>query len=182
MRQLGIVLLLLAGLLGAPASARASGEHQSADSATVTSVTASQLIRQAGYPLTDAEAAYLDADQAVGQQYATAIGQVMALGSPGSGLPDATMQPALVAVLQRLVALDPAATPEAPDSLQSLRALAVEQRQAMQRAATAWLTALQAGDPNWFQAGADDFAAASQALQSWQQDFAARYPPPQEQP
>ena len=111
------------------------------------------MIRQAGYVLTDAEAAYLDADQAIGQQYSTALLQLVALGGPNAGLPDSAAQPALVAVLQRLLAFDPAASPEAPASLQPLRALAVEQRAATLRAASAWLTALQAGDPAWWQAG-----------------------------
>ena len=126
------------------------------------------MIRQAGYVLTDAEAAYLDADQAIGQQYSTALLQLVALGGPNAGLPDSAAQPALVAVLQRLLAFDPAASPEAPASLQPLRALAVEQRAATLRAASAWLTALQAGDPTWWQAGANDFGLANQSLQNWQ--------------
>jgi hypothetical protein len=182
MRKLGTVVALLAATLVAQPTAWASGQYQGAETATITTVSPSQLIRQAGYTLTDAEAAYLDADQPIGQQYSTALLQVMALGGPNAGLPDSTLQPAVEAVLQRLAALDPSATPDAPDSLQRVRTLAVEQRQATQRAATAWLAALQAGDPNWWQAGADDLAAANLALQNWQQELAARYPPPQGQP
>jgi hypothetical protein len=182
MRKLGIVIAVLAATLVAQPAAQANGQNQGADAATVTTLSLSQIIRQAGYTLTDEEAAYLDADQAFGQQYSTALLQVVALGGPNAGLPDSAVQPALEAVLQRLVALDPAASPEAPASLQPLRALAVEQREAARRAAVAWLDALQAGDPNWWQAGASDFAATNLALQNWQQELAARYPPPQGRP
>jgi hypothetical protein len=182
MRKLTTAVALLAATLFVQPTAWAGAQNQGGDSATITTLGPSQLIRQAGYTLTDAEAAYLDADQQIGQQYSTALLQVVALGGPNAGLPDSAIQPALVAVLQRLLALDPAATPEAPASLETLRSMAVEQRQATQRAASAWLAALQAGDPNWWQAGADDFAAANQALQNWQQEFAARYPPPQGRP
>lgn len=175
-----MVALVAVLLIGQP-TAWAGPEHQGGD-VSITTLSPSQLIRQAGYSLTDAEAAYLDADQPIGQQYSTALLQVMALAGPNAGLPDSAMQPAAEAVLQRLSALDPTAAPTAPDSLQRLRALAVDQRQAMQRAANAWLTALRAGDPNWWQAGANDLTAANQALQDWQQEFVGRYPPPQGQP
>ncbi|HLH26468.1 MAG TPA: hypothetical protein VK066_28440 [Chloroflexota bacterium] len=182
MRKLGLAAALLAAVFVTQPTAWASGQNQGADNATVTTMSPSQLIRQAGYTLTDAEAAYLDADQPIGQQWSTALMQVVALGGPNAGLPDSTMQPALEAVLQRLIALDPEAAPEAPPSLQPLRSLAVQQREATQRAAKAWLAALQAGDPNWWQAGAADLTLANQALQSWQQEMAARYPPPQGNP
>jgi hypothetical protein len=181
MRKLApIIALFAATLIGLP-PAWAGALDQGAE-VTITTLSPSQLIRQAGYALTDAEAAYLDADQSIGQEYSTALLQVMALGGPNAGLPDGTMRPAIEAVLQRLSGLDPAATPEAPASLERLRSLAVEQRQATQRAARAWLAALQAGDPGWWQAGAGELAAANQALQNWQQEFAGRYPPPQGQP
>jgi len=182
MRNLATIVALLAAMLVAQPTAWANSQNQGADSATVTTVGPSQLIRQAGYVLSDAEAAYLDADQPIGQQYSAALLQVMALGGPNAGLPDETAKPALEVVLRRLVALDPTAAPEAPPSLQPLRALAIEQRQATQRAATAWLAALEAGDPDWWQAGANDLALANQALQNWQQELASRYPPPAGRP
>ena len=80
-----IAMALLAATLVGPAAAWASGQSQGGDSATVTTLGPSQMIRQAGYALTDAEAAYLDADQAIGQQYSTALLQLVALGGPECG-------------------------------------------------------------------------------------------------
>ena len=181
MPKLSLIVALFAALLIGQPTAWASAERQGTE-VSITTLSPSELVRQAGYALSDAEAAYLDADQPIGQQYNTALLQVMALGGPNAGLPDSAMQPAVEAVLQRLSALEPAAAPEAPASLQRLRTLAVEQRQATQRAANAWLAALRAGDPTWWQAGASDLAVANQALQDWQQELATRYPPPQGQP
>jgi hypothetical protein len=181
MRKLVSIVALFAATLGGVPTVWAGVQQQGAE-VTIVTMSPSQLIRQAGYALTDAEAAYLDADQPIGQQYSTTLLQVMALGGPNAGLPDSALQPAVEAVLTRLSGIDPAAMPEAPASLQGLRALALEQRQAMQRAARAWLAALQAGNPSWWQAGENDLAAANQALQNWQLELAARYPPPQGQP
>lgn len=139
----------------------------------------SQVIRQAGYALPDAEAAYLDADQAVQVQYMLPFAQVLRLaGPPDSGLPAAEHLAEIVALLQQVQALDPNAAPSAPPALERLRTLMVQHRAALQRVATAWLAALQAGDPEWRTRGADDFLAAQQALLEWQQELAARYPPP----
>src|SRR3954447_16041223 len=137
MRKLSIVVALLAATLVGPAAVWAGSQNQGGDGATVTTLGPSEMIRQAGYTLTDAEAAYLDADQPIGQQYSTALLQLVALGGPNAGLPDSAAQPALVAVLQPVLALAPAPPPEAPASLQPLRALAVEQRAATRRAAVA---------------------------------------------
>ncbi len=181
MRRFGIVVALVAGALGFQPVAWASNQAQAPDSTTVTMPPPSQIIRQAGYSLTDAEAAYLDADQQVGQQFATTLLQVMALAGPNGSQLDAASQGAVIAALQKIIALNPSTTPSAPPSLQHLQELAVQQRQATQRAAADWLAALQAGDPNWWQAGADDFATAAQGLQDWKAELQALYPPPQQQ-
>ena len=139
----------------------------------------SQIIRQAGYTLTDAEAAYLDAEQQLQAQYLAPMLQVMTLaGGPEAGVPGDATQASIVAELQKVLALDPNAASEAPGALQRLRELAVLQRVGLRRVAQQWLEALQAGDPDWRTRGADDFMAAQQSLAEWQQELASRYPPP----
>jgi hypothetical protein len=139
----------------------------------------SQIIRQAGYTLSDAEATYLDAEQQLQAQYLAPMLQVMALaGGPEAGVPSDATQAGIVAELQKVVALDPGAAPEAPTTLQRLRELAVLQRVGLRRVAEQWLEALQGGDPDWRTRGASDFQAAQQSLADWQQELASRYPPP----
>src|SRR5215210_7887028 len=104
----------------------------------------SQIIRQAGYALSDAEAAYLDAEQQLQAQYLAPMLQVMALaGGPEAGMPGDATQAGIVAELQKVVALDPSAAPEAPATLQRLRELAVLQRVGLRRVAEQWLEGLQ---------------------------------------
>jgi hypothetical protein len=138
----------------------------------------SQVIRQAGHSLTEAEAAYLDAEQQLQIAWVTPLWQIVTLAGPEGGLPDASTQAAIRAELEKLLTLDPTAGPPAPPQYQRLRELAVAQRQALQRAAQAWLAALQAGDPDWRQRGADDAQAAQRALEEWAAEMVARYPPP----
>ncbi|HZU06818.1 MAG TPA: hypothetical protein VFB73_12675 [Chloroflexota bacterium] len=176
MRRLLILaaLLVLAGAALAPGLARAQG--QAPDPSQVPPP--SELIRQAGYSLTDAEARYLDGDNQVQLAWVMPLAQALNLAGPGPGLPDPDTQAGIVAAFQQILALDPAAAPEAPPTLQRLRELAIEQRAALQRAVAAWLAALQAGDPDWRLRGADDFIAAQQSLAAWQQELFSRYPPP----
>jgi hypothetical protein len=140
----------------------------------------SQVIREAGYALSDAEAAYLDAEQQLQAQYVAPLLQVMVLAGPEPGVPDADTQASLVTELQKVTAFDPSASPSAPDSMQRLRELAVAQRAGLRSVAQQWLAALQAGDPEWRTQGASDFQAAQQSLADWQQELASRYPPPAE--
>ncbi len=142
----------------------------------------SQFLQQAGYSLSPAEASYLDADQQVQLQWVMPLIDMFGLAGPDAGLPDADTQAKIVADLQQVLALDPNAAPQAPPSLESLRTLAVEQRQALRRAASAWLNALQAGDPDWRTSGTDDFVAAQQSLAAWNQEMFSRYPPPEQPP
>jgi hypothetical protein len=143
----------------------------------------SQFLQQAGFSLDPAEATYLDEDQAVQIQYVGPLFEMFGLaGSEQSGLPDGETQEKIVAALQTVLALDPNAAPQAPPSLARLRELAVEQRAALRRAAAGWLSALQAGDENWRQGGADDFSAAQQSLGAWNQEMFTRYPPPEQPP
>jgi len=138
----------------------------------------SQIIRQAGYTLSDAEAAYLDAEQRVQGQYLTPLFQVVTLAGT-EGIPSDATRANILTELQKVTSLDPNAAPEAPASLQRLRELAIEQRGAIRAVAQQWLNALQAGDPDWRTRGASDFMAAQQSLSDWQQELASRYPPPE---
>ena len=176
MHRLRALIVALALVCAIPPAAQAGVHAQLADGAPPT-VPLSQVIQQAGYPLSDAEAAYLDAEQQVQVQWATPLFQALTLAGP-EGLPDSSMQAVIVAELQKLVALDPNAGPEAPASLQRLRELIVPHRAAVQRAASLWVEGLQAGDPDWRQRGAEEFTAAGQSMMAWQQEFATRYPPP----
>jgi len=142
----------------------------------------SQFLQQAGFSLDAAEAAYLDADQDVQIQYVGPLFTVFNLAGPEGGLPDSATREQIVAALQKVIALDPTAAPQAPPTLARLRELAVEQRTALRRAASGWLSALQAGDEDWRQRGADDFVAAQQSLGAWNQEMFTRYPPPQQPP
>ena len=173
-RRLAMSVLVMLSLVNV--SIAVAGAQTQADAQTLGPI--SQLIRDAGHSLTDAEAAYLDADQQVGGQYVALLFQVVTLAGPDPGVPDAATQANVVAELQRLLALDPAASPQAPPSLQALRELVVEQRAGIRRAAARWLEALQAGDPDWRLRGNDELAAAQQSLVSWQQELASRYPLP----
>jgi hypothetical protein len=138
----------------------------------------SQVIRDAGYALSDAEAAYLDNDQNVQVQYAAPLFRVLTLAGPASGLPDAAARVTIEDALQQITRLDPTSAPQPPASMQRLGELTLEHRAAIRRAAAAWLAGLQAGDPNWRESGMSDFNAAQQSLGSWQQEIVTRFPPP----
>jgi hypothetical protein len=140
-------------------------------------VPVSQIIRQAGYTLTDAEAAYLDAEQQLQGQYLTPFVQVVTLAGT-EGVPVDSTRTNIMAELQKVTNLDPSAAPEAPASLQRLRELTIQQRVGMRAVAQQWLDGLIAGDPDWRQRGASDFQAAQQSLSDWQQELANRFPPP----
>lgn len=173
-----VALAVFASLSGPWAPVRA---QQAAPDPAQGIMPMSQFLQQAGFTLDAAEATYLDADQDVQIQYIGPLFEVFSLaGAEESGLPDSATQEKIVAALQKVVALDPNAAPQAPSSLARLRELAVEQRAALRRAAAGWLGALQAGDEDWRQRGADDFVAAQQSLGAWNQEMFTRYPPPEQ--
>ncbi len=174
-----VTVFALAALLALPA-ARVSA--QQAPDPSQGPLPMSQFLQQAGFSLSSAEVDYLDADQQIQLQWVTPLLDMINLAGPDAGIPDADTQAKIVADLQQVLALDPNAAPQAPSSLQRLRELAVEQRQALQRAASAWLSALQAGDADWRTRGADDFVAAQQSLAAWNQEMFTRYPPPEQPP
>jgi len=174
-----VALVVFASLAGPWAPVRA--QQTAADPAQGV-IPMSQFLQQAGFSLDAAEATYLDADQNVQIQYVGPLLEVFRLAGPESGVPDSATQAQIVAALQKVIALDPNAAPPAPPSLARLRELAVEQRTALRRAAAGWLGALQAGDEDWRQRGADDFVAAQQSLGAWNQEMFTRYPPPEQPP
>jgi len=176
-------LLVIVGLLAVAGAwlPAAHAEPQQQVDISQSPVPISQIIRQAGYSLTDAEAAYLDGEQQLQALYVRALAQIVTLAGSESGVPQGATREVIVGELQRLVALDPNAAPSAPDSLQPLRELALRQRAAIRQAASLWLEGLQAGDPDWRARGGDAFAEAQQSLLNWQQELGSRYPPPQGQ-
>jgi hypothetical protein len=181
MHRLYIVIAALALAATVQPVGRASAQYPTVD-LSQPPVPVSQVIRQAGYSLSDAEAAYLDAEEQMQAQYAAPLFQVLTLAGPATGLPDAATQASIVAELQQLLALDPNAAPQAPPALQRIRELAFQHRAALQRAAALWLAALQAGDADWRLRGAEEFAAAQESLAGWIQEMVSRYPPPSQPP
>jgi hypothetical protein len=174
-----VALAVFASLAGPWAPVRA---QQATSDAPQGVMPMSQFLQQAGFSLDAAEATFLDADQDVQIQFVGPLFEVFSLAGGESGLPDSATQAQIVAALQKVIALDPNAAPQAPPALARLRELAVEQRSALRRAATGWLSALQAGDEEWRQRGADDFVAAQQSLGAWNQEMFTRYPPPEQPP
>ena len=128
-----VALAVFASLAGPWAPARA--QQTSSDPAQGI-MPMSQFLQQAGFSLDAAEAAYLDADQDVQIQYVGPLFTVFNLAGPEGGLPDSATREQIVAALQKVIALDPTAAPQAPPTLARLRELAVEQRTALRRAAS----------------------------------------------
>jgi len=181
MQRLLVIASLLALACAWVPAVHAEPQQQGID-VSQSPIPISQIIRQAGYSLTDAEAAYLDGEQQLQGQYVRPLLQIVTLAGSESGVPEGATQVVIVEELQRLVTLDPNASPGAPESLQPMRELAVRQRAAIRQAAALWLEALQAGDPEWRVRGGEAFAEAQQSLLNWQQELSSRYPPPQGQP
>jgi hypothetical protein len=170
---LGIVLLLGA-LVGA-------GRPAAAQEATAPA-TFGEFLRAQGYDVTDAEIAYLNADEHVQVVYAEALLNVDALARVAPAEQSAEWRQALLGELTRLVEADPNATPPAPPSLARHRELGVTHRAQLQEAARQWLAGVQVDDPEWLQRGAEAFRAAMESLAGWQAELLARFPPPQGAP
>ena len=171
-----VALTLASALLHSPGPAAAQTPEQPA----ITSF--SQYLRVQGYNVTDAEAQYLDQDEAVQAVYGQALWNVHLLSLVEPAQRNDEWRQALVAELNRLIEADPSVTPQAPASLQRHRELGIAHRSRMRDAARQWLAGVQASDPEWLERGGDAYRAALQAMESWQQELLARFPPPQAQP
>ena len=142
----------------------------------------SQYLRAHGYNVTDAEAEYLDRDEAVQAVYGQGLWNVHLLSMMDPAQRNDEWRQALVSELTRLIEAEPSATPPAPASLQRHRELGLAQRTQAREAARQWLAGVQANDPEWLERGGDAWRAALQAMENWQQELLARFPPTQAQP
>jgi hypothetical protein len=176
MRRLILVALLsLCTTVGAFERAAA----QNAD-ATAAPTSFGQFLRASGLTVSDAEIAYLDADERLEQGYLLALTNLQLLAATPTEQQNDQWRQSLASELNRIIAMDPAAVPQPPPSLQRFRDLGVEHRQHVQQAARQWLNGVQAGDAQWNVRGADAERLAGEAYTAWMQELAARFPPPEQ--
>lgn len=127
----------------------------------------SARLRAQGHPVAPAEAVYLDADEQITEQYVRLLVVVQELAAMPPTTPE--WRRALVAYLQAMADLDPAAAPvPPPDGLRAVHEHAVAYREELGTAARRWLAAIEANDPAWLLQGADAYGAAEQARLAWQ--------------
>jgi hypothetical protein len=139
-----------------------------------------QFLRASGMNVSDAELAYLDADERLEQGYLLALTNLQLLAATPAEQQNDQWRQSLTAELNRIIAMDPGGVPQAPASLQRFRDLGVEHRQHVQRAAQQWLGGVQASDPQWNTRGADEERAAGESYTAWMQELAVRFPPPEQ--
>jgi hypothetical protein len=163
LRNLQIVVLLLTLAGGASTAAAQQGEDAVPPATAPTSMSA--MIRNAGYPISAEEAAYLDADEEATDQFVRAM-LTAELQAPT--INDEFSRQTVLAELQRVAALDPGAVSmPAPAALAELNRLAVTRRTAMRQTAQQWLEGLNANDPNWVARGSEAYGAARLAENDW---------------
>ncbi|HZS00241.1 MAG TPA: hypothetical protein VFE37_16120 [Chloroflexota bacterium] len=174
MRRLILVALLtLSGLALGGARALAQDANTPAPPTTF-----GQFLRASGLDVSDAELAYLDADERLEQGYLLALTNLQLLAATPAEQQNDQWRQSLTAELNRIIAMDPAGVPQAPPSLQRFRELGVEHRRHVQQAARLWLSGVEANDPQWNTRGADEERAAGESYTAWMQELAARFPPP----
>ncbi|HLH20931.1 MAG TPA: hypothetical protein VK066_00290 [Chloroflexota bacterium] len=176
MRRLLLVALLTMTSLAVGGAQRVLA--QDAD-ATAAPTTFGQFLRASGLTVSDAELAYLDADERLEQSYMLALTNLQLLAATPAEQQNDQWRQSLTAELNRLISMDPAGVPQAPPSLQRFRDMGIEHRRHIQQAAQQWLAGVQANDPQWNTRGADEERAAGESYTAWMQELAARFPPPQ---
>jgi hypothetical protein len=178
MRRLILAILLtITGLMMGPEAMRALAQTAEAPAAPTSF---GQFLRASGLSVTDAEIAYLDADERLEQAYLLALTNLQLLAATPAEQQNDQWRQSLTAELNRIIAMDPSGVPPAPSSLQRFRDLGVEHRQHVQRAAQQWLSGVQANDAQWNARGGDEERAAGDAYTAWMQELAARFPPPEQ--
>ncbi|HEY7063931.1 MAG TPA: hypothetical protein VII06_20800 [Chloroflexota bacterium] len=182
MRRLILLALLLLSGLTVGGAERARAQDADASATATGPITYGQLLRANGFTVSDAEMAYLDADERLETGYLLALSSIQLLAAtPPDQQTDAWRQ-SLTGELSRIIEMDPAGTPPAPPSLQHFRDLTTEHRRHAQQAARQWLAGVQAGDAQWAQRGADEERAAGESYAAFMQELAAHFPPPADQP
>jgi hypothetical protein len=122
-------------------------------------------LRAAGFTISGDEAAYLDADEQLTDQF---VAPMLTVELHAPYVNDEFSRQVVLVQLRQVAALDPnGANLQAPPTLAELQRIAVARRTALRQAAQQWLAALQANDPNWVMAGADAYGAARQGEVDW---------------
>jgi hypothetical protein len=163
-----LAVLLLAAIAPPAASAQDEPVPPAGPPRTV-----SERLREQGQIVPDAEAAYLDADEQVQEQFLQALIAVELLSNVAPTLQD--WRAVMAQALRHLASLDPDPGPVPPTALQAVHAEAVRHRERLRAAAEAWLAGVEADDPAWRQRGAADLGAAEQARLLWHRALLERY-------
>ena len=164
----GLGVLLLAAIATPAASAQDEPVPPAGPPRTV-----SERLRDQGQIVPDAEAAYLDADEQVQEQFLQALIFVELLSNVAPTVQD--WRAAMLQALQYFASLDPDPGPAPPIALQAVHAEAVRHRERLRAAAEAWLAGVEADDPAWRQRGAAELGAAEQARLLWHRALLERY-------
>jgi hypothetical protein len=152
--------LLLVGATAAPAH----GQEDLPQAGPPLSL--SQRLQAQGHSVASAEAAYLDADEQVTDEFVRLLAYVQMVMS----VPATTdgWQDSMVRLLEPMVVLDPERAPvPPPDSLAAVHAASVGYRSHLSAAALQWLGGVEANDPAWLQRGLEEYGAAERARLAW---------------
>lgn len=171
-----ISLVLVGWMVSNPVPAGAQSAGGTSATSQPQAGTISQYVRDQGHALTPEEAAFFDADEAIQAIYTQALVNIELLARAETVPQTEEWAQSVARNLELLLAIDPAAAPPAPPSLQRLRDLVVEQRSHYRAAAQQWWQAFQADEPDWRQRGLAEQGAGLQVLYAWQAEFANRYP------
>jgi hypothetical protein len=164
MRRLLTILPLAIALLAAAAPLAAQQSDEAVPPATAPQPLSAQ-IRAAGFNLTDEEAAYLDADAQLTDQF---VAPMLTVELHAPNIADDFSRQVILAQLQQVTTLNPDGnTAQPPASMAELQRIQVARRTAIRQAAQQWLSALQANDPNWVMAGSEAYGAARQGEVDW---------------
>jgi hypothetical protein len=164
MRLLLVILTLASVLLTAAPAVAVQQSDETVPPATAPQPLSVQ-IRAAGFNVSDEEAAYLDADAQLTDQF---IAPMLTVELHAATISDEFSRQVILAQLQQVTRLDPnASSVQVPASLAELQRIQVARRTSIRQAAQQWLTAVQANDPNWVTAGADAYGAARQGEVDW---------------
>jgi hypothetical protein len=134
----------------------------------------SQRLTAQGHTVEPAEAAYLDADEQVTEEFVRLLAYVQMM----MGIPPNTegWRETMVNFLEPMVLLDPERTPvPPPDSLGTVHASSVAYRVHLSAASLEWLHGVEANDPAWMERGLREYGAAEQARLAWHKALYERY-------
>jgi hypothetical protein len=163
-RVLYALMLTIGAVGGTQLVAAAQGSDESVPPVTAP-MTLSEMLRQAGHRIANEEAAYLDADAELTDQF---VRPVLTVDLFAASVVDDRSRELVLTALRQIVAMDPSARRVAPPpTLQELDRLALARRTAAQQAARRWIEGLEANDPAWLARGTEALGAANRAEAEW---------------